>query len=132
MNQPIFAGNQFKYARQSADLLVAVSRLNAETDKDVLAYNIINAYINYYKLRQNQKIVAQNLEDIGNKLEEIQSSKARDWQQRMMYCRFELQQSDMKLNAMELENNPADSELQPGYYAGTAGDYSNRRAGCKL
>lgn len=105
VNQPIFGGNQFKYARQSADLLVQLSRLNAETDKDEIAYNIINAYINYYKLRQNQKIVAQNLEDIGNKLEEIRKFESQGLATKNDVLRFELQQSDMKLNAMELDNN---------------------------
>ena len=34
LNEPIFAGNQFKYAKASADLLVHMSRLDAEQDKD--------------------------------------------------------------------------------------------------
>ena len=71
INQPIFAGNRFRYARQSADLLLQMSKLNAELDKDEVVFTVIQSYINYYKLRQNQKILAQNLEDIENKLVEI-------------------------------------------------------------
>lgn len=105
INQPIFAGNQYKYARQSADMLLQVSKLNAETDKDQIVFNIINAYINYYKLRQNQKIMAQNLEDIGNKLEEIKKFESQGLATKNDVLRFELQQSDMKLLAIELDNN---------------------------
>lgn len=105
INQPIFAGNQYKYARQSADLLVQVSRLNAETDKDEIAYNIISAYINYYKLKQNQKILAQNLDDVEHKLTEIKQFESQGLATKNDVLRFELEKSNMKLSAIELENN---------------------------
>ncbi|HEX5026168.1 MAG TPA: TolC family protein [Agriterribacter sp.] len=105
VNQPIFAGNKYRYARQSADMLVQISRLNAETDKDEITFNIISAYINYYKLRQHQNVVAQNLEDIREKLEEIKKFESQGLATKNDVLRFALQESDIKLNAMELENN---------------------------
>ena len=36
INQPIFEGNQLRYARQSANLLLQISRLNAETASSFL------------------------------------------------------------------------------------------------
>jgi len=33
INEPIFAGHQYKYAQQSADLLIKASKLDAEKDK---------------------------------------------------------------------------------------------------
>ncbi|MFT3703674.1 MAG: TolC family protein [Agriterribacter sp.] len=105
INQPIFAGNQYKYARQSAQLMIDMSKLNAETDKDEISYNIISAYINYYKLRQNQKILAQNLEDIENKLTEIKKFESQGLATKNDVLRFELEKSNMKLSAMELDNN---------------------------
>lgn len=105
INQPIFSGNQFKYARQSASLLVQLSELNAETDKDAISFNIINAYINYYKLRQNQKVVAQNLQDVESKLEEIKKFEAQGLATKNDVLRFELQKSDIMLTEMDLENN---------------------------
>ncbi|MBS1973681.1 MAG: TolC family protein, partial [Bacteroidetes bacterium] len=47
INEPIFAGHQFRYAQQSADLLIKASKLDADLDKDEIVYNIINAYLNY-------------------------------------------------------------------------------------
>jgi outer membrane protein TolC len=71
INEPIFAGHKYRYARESANLLIQSSKLDAETDKDEIVYNIINAYINFYKIQQNQKIVIQNMTDVDQKLTEI-------------------------------------------------------------
>src|SRR5579859_3024671 len=60
VTEPIFAGNQLKYARQSADLMVQMSRVDADKDKEDVTYIIINTYINYNKILQNMLIVAQN------------------------------------------------------------------------
>ncbi|MBS1748802.1 MAG: TolC family protein [Bacteroidetes bacterium] len=105
INQPVFAGNQYKYARQSAELMLQMSKLNAETDKDAIVYNIISAYINYYKLKQNQKVLAQNLDDIEHKLTQIKQFESQGLATKNDVLRFELQKSDMKLSAIELENN---------------------------
>ncbi|MBS1664281.1 MAG: TolC family protein, partial [Bacteroidetes bacterium] len=71
VSEPIFAGNQLKYARQSADLLVQMSRLDADKDKEDITWLVIDSYLNYDKILENQLIVAQNLQDIQNKLDEI-------------------------------------------------------------
>ena len=105
INQPIFAGSQLRYARQSAELLLQMSKLNAESDKDEVIFTIIQSYINYYKLRQNQKILAQNLEDIENKLAEIKKFEAQGLATKNDVLRFELEKSNMKLSAIELDNN---------------------------
>ncbi|PVD52079.1 TolC family protein [Terrimonas sp.] len=105
ISQPVFSGNQFHYARKSAALMIEVSKLNGETDKDEIAFNIISAYINYYKLKQNQKILAQNLSDIDSKLEEIKKFESQGLATRNDVLRFELEKSNMKLSAIELENN---------------------------
>ncbi len=105
ISQPIFAGNRFHYARQSADLLLQMSKLNAGADKDEVVFTIIQSYINYYKLRQNQKILAQNLEDIESKLVEIKKFEGQGLATKNDVLRFELEKSNMKLSAIELENN---------------------------
>lgn len=105
ISQPIFAGNRFHYARQSAELLLQMSKLNADADKDEVVFAIIQSYINYYKLRQNQKILAQNLEDIESKLVEIKKFEGQGLATKNDVLRFELEKSNMKLSAIELENN---------------------------
>ncbi|MBX3254312.1 MAG: TolC family protein [Chitinophagaceae bacterium] len=105
ISQPVFSGNQFRYARKSAELVIEVSKLDAEADKEEIVFNIINAYINYYKLKQNQKILAQNLSDIESKLQEIKKFESQGLATRNDVLRFELEKSNMKLSAIELENN---------------------------
>jgi outer membrane protein len=105
VNQPIFAGHKFRYARESANLLIQSSKLDAENDKDEIVYNIINAYINYYKIQQNQKIVAQNLQDVESKLTEIKKFESQGLATRNDVLRFQLQRSNIQLQQIELENN---------------------------
>lgn len=105
INEPIFAGHQFRYAKESANLLIQAAKLDAETDKDEIVYNIINAYINYYKIQQNQKIVTQNLQDVEGKLIEIKKFEDQGLATRNDVLRFELQRSNIQLQQIELENN---------------------------
>jgi outer membrane protein TolC len=105
VSEPIFAGNQFKYARQSADLMVQMSRLDADKDKDEITWLVIDSYINYNKILQNQLIVAQNMQDIQGKLEEITKYEGQGLATRNDVLRYQLQQSQMQLTEIELENN---------------------------
>ena len=105
INQPICEGNQLRYARQSANLLLQISRLNAETDKEEVVFTIIQSYINYYKLRQNQKMLAQNIEDTESKLTEIKKFETQGLATKNDVLRFELEASKMKLSAIELDNS---------------------------
>ncbi len=51
--------------------MVQMSRLDADKDKEDIIYLVINSYLNYDKILENQLIVAQNMQDIQSKLEEI-------------------------------------------------------------
>ncbi|HEX9514323.1 MAG TPA: TolC family protein [Puia sp.] len=105
VSEPIFAGNQFKYARQSADLMVQMSRLDADKDKEDITWLIIDSYINYNKILQNQLIVAQNMQDIQGKLEEITKYESQGLATKNDVLRYELQRSQMQLTELQLENN---------------------------
>jgi outer membrane protein len=105
VNEPIFAGHQYRYARESANLLIQSAKLDAEKDKEEIIYNIINAYINFYKIQQNQKIVAQNLDDVEHKLKEIKKFEDQGLATRNDVLRFQLQKSNIQLMQIELENN---------------------------
>jgi outer membrane protein len=105
VNQPIINGHRFRYAKESANLLIQSSKLDAEKDKDEIVYNIINAYINFYKIQQNQKIVAQNLEDVDQKLTEIKKYESQGLATKNDVLRFQLQKSNIQLQQIELDNN---------------------------
>jgi outer membrane protein len=105
VTEPIFAGNKFKYARQSADLMVQMSRLDADKDKEDVIYLVINSYLNYDKILENQLIVAQNMQDIQGKLEEITKYENQGLATQNDVLRYQLQKSQMQLTEIELENN---------------------------
>lgn len=105
VTEPIFNGNQFKYARQSADLMVQMSRLDADKDKEDIIWLVIDSYMNYDKILENQLITAQNMQDIQNKLDEIVKYEAQGLATQNDVLRYQLQKSQMQLTEIELENN---------------------------
>jgi len=105
VTEPIFNGNQFKYARQSADLLLQMNRLDADKDKEDITWLIIDSYMNYDKILENQLIVAQNMQDIQGKLEEITKYEKQGLATQNDVLRFQLQKSQQQLTEIELENN---------------------------
>jgi outer membrane protein TolC len=105
VSEPIFNGNQFKYARQSADLLVQMSRLDADKDKEDITWLVINSYLNYDKILENQLIVAQNMQDVQSKLEEITKYESQGLATQNDVLRYQLQKSQILLTEVELENN---------------------------
>ena len=105
VSEPIFAGNQLKYAKQSADLMIQMSRLDADKDKEDITYIVINAYLNYDKILQNQLIVAQNMQDVQGKLDEITKYESQGLATQNDVLRYQLQKSQIQLTEIELENN---------------------------
>ena len=105
VNEPIFAGNQLKYARQSSDLLVQLSRLDADKDKDDITYLVIESYLNFDKILENQLIVAQNMQDVQGKLEEIIKYESQGLATQNDVLRYQLQKSQIQLTEIELDNN---------------------------
>ncbi len=49
---PLFAGGRIKYGIESAKYLLEAAKLNAGSDKNEIAYNISQAYVNLLKLRR--------------------------------------------------------------------------------
>lgn len=109
--EPIINGNQFKYARREADLMVQLSKLDADKDKDDVTYLIISAYINYNKILQNQQIDQKNLEDVQQKLNEIIKYENQGLATKNDELRYELQKSQIELQQIELENNRKDANF---------------------
>jgi len=105
VNQPIWEGNKLKYARESTTLLTEVARLDAVNDKDQIAYSIINAYYNLYKVLQSKKVVDQNLTTIDAQIKQAQRFFDQGIVTKNDVLRFQLQRSNIELNGIDLENN---------------------------
>ncbi len=105
LNQTIWAGNKLRYARESTNLLTQVARLDAVNDRDQIAYNVINAYYNLYKVIQAKKVVEQNLATIDAQIKQSQRFFSQGLVTKNDVLRFQLQRSNIELNGIDLENN---------------------------
>ncbi|MBF9254697.1 TolC family protein [Pontibacter sp. 172403-2] len=105
LQEVIFGGNRLKYATESTALLTQVARLDAESDKEELVYNIASAYFNLYKLQQSQQVVAQNLEAIDRQIKQAQRFFEQGLATRNDVLRFRLQRSNIELSGVDLETN---------------------------
>jgi outer membrane protein TolC len=84
-----------------------MSKLDADKDKDEVIFTVITAYLNYYKIKQGQVIVQQNLDDIQSKLDEITKYESQGLATQNDVLRYQLQKSNTQLTIIELENNRA-------------------------
>src|ERR1700744_6088866 len=82
-----------------------MSRLDADKDKDEVTYLVINSYLNYDKILENQLIVAQNMQDVQGKLDEIIKYESQGLATQNDVLHYQLQRSQMQLTEIELENN---------------------------
>lgn len=105
INEPIYAAHKYEYAREQASLLLQLSKMDAEKNQQEVIYAIVNSYINYHTILQNLKVLQQNLDDINQKLDEIKKFESQGLATRNDVLRYELQQSEIKLQLEDLENN---------------------------
>jgi outer membrane protein len=104
-NEIVFSGFRAKYARESFQLLLQASKMDAGKDKDEIIYTIIQAYYNLYKIKESKKIVTENLEQVQQHVKETQL-----WEQHGIathndVLRWQLQQSNIELSQLDIENN---------------------------
>ncbi|RFZ92174.1 TolC family protein [Mucilaginibacter conchicola] len=105
LNQTIWAGGKLRYAQKSTELLTEVARLDADNDKDQIAYAVINAYYNLYKVLQSKKVVDQNLATIDGQIKQAQRFFDQGLVTKNDVLRFQLQRSNIELNGIDLESN---------------------------
>jgi outer membrane protein len=105
LNEVIFGGNKLKYAEQSTDLLTQVARLDAENDRDGIAYDIINQYYDLYKVLQSIKVVQQNLATVDAQIHQSQRFLDQGLVTKNDVLRFQLQRANIQLNGIDLETN---------------------------
>lgn len=105
LNEVIFGGNRLKYAEQSTTLLADISRVDAENDKDAVAYDIISQYYNLYKVLKSKKVVEQNLQTVDQQIKQAQRFFDQGIVTKNDVLRFQLQRANIELNGIDLETN---------------------------
>ena len=94
-----------RYAQQSTNLLTQVARLSADNDKDQIAYDVINAYYNLYKVQQSIKVVNQNIATVDAQIHQSQRFFEQGLVTKNDVLRFQLQRANIQLNGIDLESN---------------------------
>jgi outer membrane protein TolC len=105
LNETILGGGKLRYAQESTDLLINVSRLDADKDKLQITYDVINAYYNLYKVLRSQLVVKQNLATVDEQIHQSQRFFDQGLVTKNDVLRFQLQRSNIELNGIDLENN---------------------------
>lgn len=105
LQEEVYAGGRYRYAQLSTDLLTQVARLDAEKDKDQIAYDVISTYYSLYKVTQSQKVVAQNLAAVEQQLKQAERFFEQGLVTKNDVLRFQLQHSNIELNGIDLESN---------------------------
>jgi len=105
VEQLIFAGNKFKYAKESTNLLTGIAQLDAERQKEAVIYAIINSCYNLYRVQQSQGIIKQNQEAVGLQLSQAQQFFKQGIVTKNDVLRFQLQQNNVELTEVDLETN---------------------------
>lgn len=105
VSEPIWNGNKLRYGKQSADIMVQLSKIDAEKDQDDVTYLVIASYLNYDEILENQLIVAQNMQDVESKLEQITKYESQGLATQNDVLRYQLQKSQQQITELELENN---------------------------
>lgn len=102
---PLFAGGRIKYGIQSAKYLLEAAKLNAGSDKNEIAYNISQAYVNLFKASQVVGVLKENLAASQKRDADFLNKENNGIIARNDRLKAQLQTSDIELQLLEAENN---------------------------
>ena len=105
ISYPVYAGGKIKYGIESAQYLQQAATLDAENDKDAIALNAINAYINIYKANLTVNILKNNLSVARKRDSTFSRLEQNGLLPRNDLLKTELQTSTIELNLLEAQSN---------------------------
>ena len=101
----IFAGNKLKYAKESNILLKKIAALDVDRNKDEVIINIINAYLNLYKLDASKEVLKQNLKVLDQQYQQTNRFFEQGIVTKNEVLRLQLQKSNIALTSLDLDKN---------------------------
>lgn len=102
---PIFAGGRIKYGIESAKYLLEAAKLNTGSDRNTIAYNISQAYVNLFKASQAVNVIKENLETSKKRDADFLNLENNGIIARNDRLKAQLQTSNIELQLLEAENN---------------------------
>lgn len=104
-SQPLFTGFKLLSLRSSAKLNLNASEQDYSKEGNEAAFNIYNAYWNYYKADEIKKVIAQGLQQMEEHLKDTKSFYENELISKNDLLKLEVQYSNTKLMLIEAENN---------------------------
>lgn len=102
---PIYTGGRIRYGIESSRFLAEAAKLDAETDRDAVVMNTVEAYVNLYKAKAAVDLVNENLGQARQRVKELSSLEKNGVLARNDLLKAELQASNTELSLLEVENN---------------------------
>ncbi len=105
ISYPIYAGNRIKYGIEAAKLLEKATKLDAENNKQEIAFNIVEAYTTLLKANTTVSIVKENLTQAQQRVKDFTNLEKNGIIARNDLMKAELQASQAELALFDAENN---------------------------
>lgn len=122
VSETVFSGFRLKYARESQRLLQQAAGFDFNKDKDEIALNIINAYINLYKINSSLKVLDQNLAQVKERIRETDLAEKNGMATHNDVLRWQLQESNIELTGIDLRSNRDVSNYNLNLMLGMSGN----------
>ncbi len=105
VTQPLFTGFRLHHSVEAAAYLKRAAELNAESQKEDIALNIVAAYYNFYKLEAAHDLVEQSLEQAQQRVKVFANLEHNGVITRNDLLKAQLQQSNIELTLVDIDNN---------------------------
>jgi len=102
---PIYAGGRFKYGIESARYLEEATKLDAETNRQGVIFNTIDAFANLYKAKSAVALGKENLEQSRKRAADFSNLEKNGLLARNDLLKAELQSSNSELALLDAESN---------------------------
>jgi outer membrane protein TolC len=102
---PVFAGGKIRYGIEAARLLEKAEKLDAESNREEVVMNTVNAYAALYKTRRAIELIDSNLVQARQRVKDFTNLEKNGIIARNDLLKAELQQSNIELQLLDAQNN---------------------------
>lgn len=102
---PIYTGGKIRYGIESSKFLEKAAMLDAESDKDEVIQNTIEAFANLFKAKTAVRLVQENLNEAQLRTKELTGMEKNGLLARNDLLKAQLRESNMEYNLSDAENN---------------------------
>jgi len=102
---PIYTGGKIRYGIESSKFLEKATLLDAESDKDEVIQNTIEAFANLFKAKTAVRLVQENLNEAQLRTKELTNMEKNGLLARNDLLKAQLRESNMEYNLSDAENS---------------------------